>query len=148
MYKEKTYMPRPDTIELARSKEYLTSFSIQYPEDASPASLVSLIQYIRRGNGTQGKTPQERIMLIQQAHDEWIGKRVTQRNDNRSMQGVVKYLLAKVQAQVLAMRRALRHHDMDARTQPLSPFRAGVLWDDERQIRVVDLDHLTVLPSS
>ena len=139
-------MPRPNTIELAQSKGYLESMDVQCPEDASPASLASLASYIRRGNGVQGSTPEERIVLIQHAHDTWIGTRVAQ-GDVNGRQGIVKYLLAKVPQQVMAMRGGLRQSGIDARTRTSSPFRAGVLWDGEYQIRIIDLDGLMAIPN-
>lgn len=139
-------MPRPNAIELAQNQEYLESAGIRCPEDASPSTYASLASYIRRGNGVQGRTPEERIALIKQAHDTWIGKRVVQGSFN-GRRGTVKYLLAKVPAQFMAMRRGLRDSGLDARTRAPSPFRAGVLWDGECQIRIIDLDGLIVFPT-
>lgn len=137
-------MPRPNTIELAQNKAYLKEMGIECPEDASPASLPSLISYIRRGNGVCGKTTEERIELVKEAQDMWIGKQVAQGNaDGR--RGTIKYLLAKLPQQVIAMRGGLNQSGIDARPRTSSPFRAGVLWRGERQIRIVDIDGLVML---
>lgn len=50
-----------------------------------------------------------------------------------------------VPQQVMAARRGLKQSGIDARPRTSSPFRAGVLWRGERQIRIIDIDGLVVL---
>jgi len=67
----------------------LYGYGITLPQGIKRRSCQTLISFIRQGNSTVGKTEQERIVILNDFLERWVGARVRDRGGG--VEGVVLY---------------------------------------------------------
>lgn len=88
-------------MSLEEMKEFLEELDIEPPDDLIACR--RLIAYIERGNGTGGAR-EERIDLVLQLQEEWVGKTV--KHIRNGHEGKVLYLFARREGEILEARRS------------------------------------------
>jgi hypothetical protein len=102
---------------------------------AARRNRAGLCSFIKNRNLLAGKTREERRDLLKETQEKWIHRIVTK----GGLIGIVRYILPKTEAHGYIVQGNYKQTDYHGKP---TPFRAAVLWNGERQLRVADLETL------